>query len=81
MNVGIGKPRTGRPKKGSYREGRNRKLCIRTDDETIKKLNFVCNYYGITKSDFIIEAINQEVNSIAKERFKEGMPNKYSSFF
>ena len=55
--IGSNKPTTGRPKKGNYREGRERKLCIRISVEDLKKLNYICKHYQITKSDFIIDAI------------------------
>ena len=67
MIIGSGKPRTGRPKRGSYREGRGRKLCIRVSDEDLKLLKFVCDIYGITKSDFVIWTIREEVRMIGKE--------------
>lgn len=55
--IGAGKPKTGRPKKGNYREGRDRKLCIRLTTKDLKRLETVCKIYYISKSDFIIGAI------------------------
>lgn len=57
MIVGVGKPTTGRPGRGNYREGRNKKICIRVSEEDIFMLNRVCNSLGMTKSDFIISSI------------------------
>ena len=59
-----GRPTTGRPKKGSHREGRDRKLCIRVDDDTIRKLEKVASYYGMTKSDLIIFSIDERFREI-----------------
>lgn len=58
MLIGNGKPKTGRPESGSYREGRDRKLCIRLSDSDLAKLTDICRFFGITKSDFVIKAIN-----------------------
>lgn len=55
---------TGRPKKGSNRSGRNRKLCIRLSDDDLKKLNFICNRLDITKTDFIVQMIHKGVDMI-----------------
>ena len=59
MMLGAGKPRTGRPEKGSYREGRDKKLCVRVSDSDINMLNRICEAYQITKSDFIIMSIKE----------------------
>lgn len=56
----TGKPTTGRPKKGTYREGRNRKLCIRIDPSSLKKLDRIAKSFGMTKSDFILYMIDLE---------------------
>jgi len=69
--IGSGRPKTGRPKDGSYRQGRNKKLCIRLSDGDLRKLEEVCNYYYISKSDFLIDAITsafKEVKRGEKER-------------
>lgn len=63
--IGSGKPATGRPKKGSERSGRNCKLCIRLSDEDLKDLEFVCNSFGITKTDYILTMIRKGVDSIS----------------
>jgi len=66
MIIGSGRPKTGRPKKGSYREGRDRKLCIRLSYTDLKKLQYVCDIYGLTKSDFVIAAIDSAVKEVIK---------------
>ena len=55
-----GRPTTGRPKKGNYREGRNKHLCIRIDTTSLKKLERVASSLGMTKSDFILYMIDLE---------------------
>lgn len=55
-----GRPRTGRPKKGSYREGRNRQLCIRIDETSLRKLERLAEHFGMTKSDLILFLIDLE---------------------
>ena len=55
-----GRPTTGRPKKGNYREGRNKQLCIRIDTTSLKKLERVASSLGMTKSDFILYMIDLE---------------------
>lgn len=64
--IGQGKPRTGRPKSGSYREGRSRKLCIRISESDLHKLSAICEFLGITKSDFIIKMINDKDLEVRK---------------
>ncbi len=64
--LGQGKPRTGRPKSGSYREGRSRKLCIRISESDLHKLSAICEFLGITKSDFIIKSINDKALEVKK---------------
>lgn len=54
-----GKPATGRPKSGSYREGRDRKLCIRISEEDIRRLEKLCGYFQMTKSDYVIMSIRE----------------------
>jgi len=57
--IGSGKPKTGRPKKGDYREGRDKKLCIRVSKDDLNMLERICETYQITKSDYIIMAIKE----------------------
>lgn len=64
MILGSGRPKTGRPELGSHREGRNRKLCIRISDDDLQRLNYICETFGITKSDYIIGAIRNGVDMI-----------------
>ena len=64
--IGSGKPKSGRPKRGSYREGRGRKLCIRISDEDLRKLDKICERYQITKSDFIIMSIKEGFREMGK---------------
>lgn len=52
-----GKRTTGRPKKFDDRSGRNRKICIRVSEFDIRKLDLLCEFYGLTKTDFIISQI------------------------
>lgn len=59
MIVGSGRPRTGRPKRGSYREGRDRKICIRIGEEDLKRLEKVSGYFQMTKSDYLIMCIRE----------------------
>ena len=68
--IGSGKPTTGRPKKGNYREGRDKKLCIRISSQDLKRLDFLCKQYDITKSDFVINAIRENVRKVVK--WKDG---------
>ena len=67
--IPVGKPTTGRPKSGSYREGRDQKLCIRVSKATLKKLDILSKSYGISKTDYIISEID-----MAFERIN-GYPN------
>jgi len=66
MIIGSGKPTTGRPHSGSYREGRDKKLCIRVSDDDIFMLNKVCESLGMTKSDFIIMSISDCFRSLGE---------------
>ena len=63
---------TGRPKKSSYREGRKRSLCIRLSDQDLKKLEFITDYYGISKTDFLIMKIDDEVHDISRRERTNG---------
>lgn len=65
--IGSGKPTTGRPAKGNYREGRDKKLCIRISYHDLKRLDFICEYYGITKTDFIISAIEEATRKVVND--------------
>lgn len=58
--IGSGKPKTGRPKDGDCRSGRNRRLCIRLSDSDLKKLTDICDFYQVSKTDFIIDSILSE---------------------
>lgn len=64
--LGQGRATTGRPKKGDQREGRGRKLCIRISDSDLKKLEKVCSEYGISKTDFLISAIEDAYFRVKK---------------
>ena len=55
--LGSGKARTGRPKLGDERSGRDMKLCIRISKRDLRILERVCSFYGITKTDYIIQMI------------------------
>ena len=68
--IGEDRQKTGRPKKGSYREGRCRKMCVRMSEIDIRKLNYICSYYGITKSDFVASSIEEEVMRIRRREEK-----------
>lgn len=63
---------TGRPKKGSYREGRNRKLCIRISDRDLNRLKYLCDIYGVTMSDFIASCIDNEITQIIRKEMESG---------
>lgn len=52
-----GRKTTGRPKKLNYRSGRDKKLCIRLSDRDLRMLNKVSEFFGMTKTDFLIERI------------------------
>ena len=55
-------PRTGRPKSENPKETR---IGVRTDEETLKKLEYCCRKTGMRKSDVIrlgIEKVFQELN-------------------
>jgi len=52
-----GKRTTGRPKKFDDRSGRDRKICIRISERDIRKLERLREYYGLTKTDFLISQI------------------------
>lgn len=62
--IGSGKPKTGRPRLGSYRNGRNKKLCIRISESDLSKLDKICRAFAITKSDFVIKAINDACSEV-----------------
>ncbi len=62
--IGSGRPTTGRPKNGSGRAGRNKKLCIRVSESDLRMLEAVSKYYYISKTDFIISAILSEFKAI-----------------
>ena len=64
--IGSGRARTGRPKHGSPREGRSKKLCIRVSESDLRMLEAVANYYYISKTDFIISAISSEFKAIKR---------------
>lgn len=64
--IGSGRPTTGRPKRGSHREGRDHKLCIRISDKDLKKLETICSTYYISKSDLLIGLINEEYKEVLK---------------
>lgn len=53
-----GKPTTGRPKKGSYRENRKEGLYIRVSRDDLKKLDAVCEALCITRTDYILTKID-----------------------
>lgn len=59
-----GRVKTGRPKSGSYREGRGRKLCIRISEEDLKKLGKVCEYFQMSKSDYVIMSIREGFKTV-----------------
>lgn len=55
---------TGRPKSDSYRRDRNKKLCIRISEEDLKLLQKIADFYDISKTDFIIMKIDEEIDTI-----------------
>lgn len=61
-----GKPTTGRAKKGSFRSGRSKKLCIRISEEDLHILGRLAQNYGLTKSDFVIELVRLEAQKWQK---------------
>lgn len=63
----IGKPTTGRPKKYDVRSGRDHKICIRVSSVDIRRLEKLCEYYGMTKTDIIIQAIANQYEVIRRE--------------
>lgn len=65
--IGSGRARTGRPKHGSPREGRSKKLCIRVKEGDLRMLETVAKYYDISKTDFIISAILSEFRAIKND--------------
>ena len=69
MIIGSGKPKKGRPKNGSYRQGRDCKLCIRLSSNDLRKLNKLCDIYSITKADFIIKSINDALREVMKRGY------------
>lgn len=62
----VGRPKTGRPKSGSDRCCRNHKLCIRISKEDLDKLERVCSFFGITKTDYIITKIGDGIEDIRR---------------
>lgn len=66
-----GRPTTGRPKKASYREGRNRQLNIRLSERDLKNLDKLASFYGVTRTDYILWSIDnglKEMREIEEER-------------
>jgi len=66
----FGGPKTGRPKKASYREGRTRQLNIRLSDEDLYHLEKLADFYGVTKTDYILMKIDEgllEMRKLEKE--------------
>ena len=63
-----GRPKTGRPSAGSYREGRGKKLCIRVSDDDIYRLNKLCNHFQMTKSDYLIMCIREGFGEINEQK-------------
>ena len=57
--IGAGLPKTGRPKKLSEREGRDRQLCIRISNRDLRKLNDICSHMAVTKTDFLTMCIQE----------------------
>lgn len=67
-----GRPTTGRPKKSSYREGRDSGLYIRISGEMKEKLKRLCSYYGMTKTDFILWQIDICFNEMRRKEVCDG---------
>ena len=67
-----GKPTTGRPKRGSYRERRNRGLYIRVTGDDLIKLDKLCEILGITRTDYILSKIEMDYERMIYVRKKEG---------
>ena len=61
-----GRPTTGRPKKFSYREGRNRGLYIRLSESDMRKLEALCKFFGMTKTDYILMQIDLGIDSMRR---------------
>lgn len=57
--LGSGKPKTGRPRRFSDREGRSKKLCIRISEGDLKLVEKGAKMYGMTKTDFVIMCIRE----------------------
>lgn len=69
-----GKPTTGRPKKGSYRESRNYGIYIRASGDDLMKLDAICKMLGITRTDYILSKIDIDYERMAyvkKERTRK----------
>ena len=64
----VGRPKTGRPEKDSYRGGRSKKLCIRISDKDLRHLEMISDFYGMSKTDFVISKIDEEIRYISKVR-------------
>ena len=65
------RPTTGRPKKFSNRSGRDHKICIRISSSDIRKLEMLCEYYGCTKTYFIISLISNSYDGMRRHEKSE----------
>lgn len=62
-----GRPATGRAKTLSYRQGRSKKLCIRVSERDLKRLELLTNFYGMTKTDYILSCIEDGFVAMRRE--------------
>lgn len=68
----TGKKTTGRPKKFNYRSGRDHKICIRVSEIDIRKLEKLCEFYGVTKTDFLISQIENAYYRMERTEMANG---------
>lgn len=64
LMIPEGRPTTGRPKKGSYREKRTHGFYIRIGELDLRKLRTICDHFGITRTDYILSAIDRDYERI-----------------
>lgn len=74
-----GKPTTGRPKKGSYRERRNCSIYIRASGDDLMKLDAICKELGITRTDYILSKIDIDYERMAYVRKERTRTTKEGS--
>ena len=72
LMIPEGRPTTGRPKKGSYRERRARGFYIRIGELDLRKLRIICERLGITRTDYILSAIDRDYERIIADVSRKG---------